>query len=452
MKRVFVLICVLWPVIGLCADFYVDPEKGSDIGDGSALSPWRSIQTVIDAGLIETQTWDQLPYKEGRRLVARHTGAPVKGGDTLWLRSGYHGQLSIDKHYNTANITVAAEPGHTPRFSGVQIRSSSHWRVKGVSISAEYAKPYKRQTLVQLRSHGWHGPISDVTVTDCSVSSVADASSWTVEDWNARACNGFQVDGTRMTIQNNYVLNVNFGISVDASHALVQNNVVENFSGDGLRGLGNHSTFQYNTVKNCYDVNKNHDDGFQSWSTGKNGVGSGEVVGIVLRGNTIINYEDPNQPHRGQLQGIGCFDGTFVDWIVENNVVVVDHWHGITLMGARNCKIFNNTVLDLKAGTPGPPWIRIANHKNGTPSEQGLIRNNLAVVSAGKGVTQDNNMKIEDPLAMFVAPDRFDFHLLPTAPAIDAGSSNDAPELDRDRVKRSQGNGVDLGAYEWCAD
>ena len=46
---------------------------------------------------------------------------------------------------------------------------------------------------------------------------------------------------------------------------------------------------------------------------------------MVLRGNTIINYEDPGQPHRGTLQGIGCFDGMFVDWVIENNVVIVDH-------------------------------------------------------------------------------------------------------------------------------
>jgi hypothetical protein len=388
-------LCV-WPLFAFGADFYVDPEQGSATGDGSAKSPWRSIQAVIDAGLVQTQAWAQLPYKEGSKLVARNAGAPIRGGDTIWLRSGYHGSLSIDRHYNTMHITLAAEPAHTPRLSGVQIRSSSHWRIKGMSISAEFADAYKRQTLVQLRSHSWHGPIHDVTVEDCSVSSVADTSGWTVEDWNARACNGFQVDGTRMTIRGNTVLNVNFGISVDASHALIEDNVVENFSGDGLRGLGNHSTFQFNTVKNCYDVNKNHDDGFQSWSTGENGVGSGEVVGIVLRGNTIINYEDPNQPHRGELQGIGCFDGTFVDWVVEDNVVIVDHWHGITLLGARNCKIINNTVRDLKEGTPGPPWIKIDAHKNGTPPEHCVIRDNLSVVSAAKGVIQENNVTSQE--------------------------------------------------------
>jgi parallel beta-helix repeat protein len=220
-----------------------------------------------------------------------------------------------------------------------------------------------------------------------------------------------------------------------------------------LRGLGNYCTFQYNTVKNCYDVNGNHDDGFQSWSVGPNGVGSGQVVGLVLRGNTIINYEDPNQPHRGALQGIGCFDGTFVDWVVENNVIVTDHYHGITLLGARNCRVINNTVLDRNDGRPGPPWIRVNNHKKGMAPVDCVVRNNLATAFANaESVLEESNLKIQDPAALFVDVERFDLHLLPDAAAVDAGSSVDAPELDRDRIARPQGDGIDIGAYEWHTD
>ena len=147
---------------------------------------------------------------------------------------------------------------------------------------------------------------------------------------------------------------MNFGISVTGASNVVERNVIENFSGDGLRGLGDYGVFEFNTVKNCYDVNANHDDGFQSWSVGPGGVGTGVVRGIVLRGNRILNYEDPNQPHRGTLQGIGCFDGFFEDWIIENNEILTDHWHGITLSGARNCRIVNNTVVDLNTTSPGP--------------------------------------------------------------------------------------------------
>jgi len=450
------LLCVGLCLVPLCAEaaeFYVDPANGSPTGDGSTSRPWRTIQEVFDAGLVESQQWDKLPYTVQSKLVARNAGAPVRAGDTIRLRSGYHGDLLIDKYYNSGTITLAADEGHTPQLSSVHVRSGCHWAIRGLTVSAEFSKTYQRHTLIHLESHNWGGPVHDIAVERCSLCSVADASVWTADDWDRLSCNGFQVDGSRMTIRDNRLLNVNFGISVGATDSLITGNLVENFAGDGLRGLGNHCTFEYNTVKNCYKVNANHDDGFQSWSTGPGGVGTGEVVGVVLRGNTIINYVDLNQPYRGTLQGIGCFDGTFVDWVIENNVIITDHWHGITLLGARNCLVINNTVLDLNTTTPGPPWICIGKHKNGTAPVNCIVHNNLATAfNDATGVLEESNLKITNLAALFVDANHLDVHLLPDAPAIDAGSGTIAPKLDRDRIPRPQGKAIDIGAYEWHAN
>jgi parallel beta-helix repeat protein len=450
------LICVGLSLVcsgAKAAEFYVDPVHGSPGGDGSSERPWRTIQEIFDARLVESQQWDHLPYTEQSELVARNAGAPVRAGDTIWLRSGFHSALAVTGYYNPGNITIAAEEGHTPHLSSVRIRAGSNWTIRGLIVSAEFGEPYERRTLIDLDSHNWHGPVHDIVVEKCVIRSVLDTSAWTIDDWNQLACNGLQVDGTRMTIRDNQLFNVNFGISVGASDSLITGNLVENFAGDGLRGLGNYCTFQYNTVKNCYDVNANHDDGFQSWSVGPDGVGSGDVVGLVLRGNTVINYEDPNQPHRGTLQGIGCFDGTYVDWVVENNVILTDHWHGITLLGARNCLVINNTVLDQNNSRPGPPWICIGNHKKGMAPVDCVVRNNLATAFANAPeVREEKNLLIQNPAELFIDAKNFDLHLLPDAPAIDAGSKLNAPTLDRDRIPRPQGNGIDIGAYEWHTD
>lgn len=433
------------------ADFYVDPVNGLASGDGSASRPWRTIEEVLAESRVETQNWASSPYTAGTALITRNAEAPVKAGDTIWLRSGYHGALSIAGHYNRQFITVAAQEGHTPTLSQVTISASANWRLRGLQISPSFAPAYEPRTMIRIQSDNVNGPVHDIVVEDCGMFSVTDTSAWTLEDWNKRAANAIQASGTRIAIRGNHAKNVNFGISVSATHALIEHNVVENFAGDGMRGLGDHSVFQYNTIKNCYDVNANHDDGFQSWSVGRDGrVGTGQVTGIVLRGNRIINNEDPNQPFRGALQGIGLFDGMFVDWVIENNVVITDHWHGITVLGAKNTRVVNNTVLDQNTSTPGPPWIMIGNHKNGTPPENCVVRNNLATAfrPADTGVVSDHNLVVEKAAAFFVNAAAFDVRLLPNAAAIDAGSPELAPSQDIDRAPRPQGGRVDIGAYE----
>jgi len=437
------------------ADYYVDPERGDAANDGSAERPWRSLQEVFDVGLVESRSWDSLPYKKGSRLVQKNAGAPVKAGDTVWLRDGNYGDLLIQSYYNSGPISIAAAQGHTPRFRSIRVRSSSHWALRGLYVSPESGTSKVPRTLIDLESHGWRGPVHDIVVEECVLRSAEDTSRWSAEQWNSLSSNGIDADGTRITVRRNHLKNVDSGISVSASHSLIEHNTIENFAGDGLRGLGDHSVFQYNVVKNCYDVNANHDDGFQSWSRGPKGVGTGEVVGIVLRGNTIINYEDPTQPHRGALQGIGCFDGMFVDWIVENNVIIVDHYHGITLGGARDCRIVNNTVIDANDQRPGPAAIRVARHKNGTSSSGCTIRNNLATslhVQSGQDMTSDHNLIVKDTSLFFVNAAGCDLRLRKGCPAVDAGSGDLAPVKDIAGESRPQGRAVDVGAYEHPAE
>ncbi|NMC71678.1 MAG: hypothetical protein GYA57_16645, partial [Myxococcales bacterium] len=452
-RWILVLIgATLFPPAALAATFYVDPAAGSAEGDGSASRPWRTLHEVIEANLYETRTWASLPYEEGAALVPRNAGAPIRPGDTILLRSGYHGSIFIQSSYNDGVITIAAEPGHTPTVRRLHFQAASGWVVRGLSVSYAHAPDDDYDTLVWIESHGWRGPSHHVTVEDCDIFTGDDSSAWTREDWDQRTCNAVSVDGDDVTIRGNRIRNINFGISVSGRRALVERNVIDGFAGDGMRGLGDYGVFQYNTVMRCFAVNENHDDGFQSWSRTDAGVGTGEVVGIVLRGNTIINYLDPDQPFRGTLQGIGCFDGFFVDWVVENNVILTDHWHGITLLGARNCRVVNNTVLDLNADRPGPPWISIGNHKDGRPSEDCVVRNNLTTdlnLDEGVRIVEDHNLIVTDPAAHFVDYAARDVHLLPSSPAIDSGSPDLAPDLDRDEVPRPQGAGFDLGAYEW---
>ncbi|MFW6355188.1 MAG: choice-of-anchor Q domain-containing protein [Spirochaetota bacterium] len=426
--------------------FYVDPVNGSPDGDGSLENPWRTVEDVIDAGLIKAWRYDA-PYNETRELEPINPDGPVTGGDTIYLMDGDHGELDLRQCYNLRPLTFEAYDDHEPVVSRIEIMSASHVVVRGLTVRPDpgYTEAYR---LVYVHASGWHGPLEDVTIEDNFVYSVPDSSEWSRDDWNTLSCSGIGVRADHVNVIDNRLLNVNFGISYDGNFGVVRGNEIENFSGDGMRGIGSDLLFEYNTVRNCYAVNGNHDDGFQSWSIDD----QPPRERVVLRGNVIIGYTDPEQPFRGTLQGIGCFDGFFHDWVVENNLIVTDHWHGITLSGARRSRIVNNTVVDLNDERPGPPWIRISAHKDGRPSEDCLIRNNIAAtISAGAGVRDDHNYRIpsfEQIDAIFRDPAAGDYSLAEDSPARDAGISEEAAFFDILGRPRPRGAGIDLGAYE----
>jgi MYXO-CTERM domain-containing protein len=427
-----ILATVLFASRAQAADFYVDPASGASANDGSSASPWSTLQQVIADGKF---------------------GSTIHGGDTVWLRSGYHGEIVLHGGTYSPAITLRAADAAKPQARRVAFEQTQGWVFSGIDISPSYGPAgAKVDYLVSV-----DGNSSDIEVSSCIAQSVADASGWTADDWINTASSGVDVSGSQVTLRSCVVRNVRFGIVVDGDGALIDSNLVDSFSADGLRGLGNQDTFQYNVVKNIYvgdaDGDTNHDDGFQSWSVGTDGVGTGEVVDMVLRGNLFISTADPNHPFATTMQGIGCFDGYFTNWVVENNVVITDHWHGISMYGMRGGRVVNNTVIDLNTDDPGPPWIMVTAHKDGTPSENVLVRNNLATDYdvSGTNVTQDHNATVAmaDLATYFVDPSTFDLHLLANAPAVNAGSSDQAPATDRDGIPRPQGSTVDQGAYEW---
>ncbi|GAA6169351.1 choice-of-anchor Q domain-containing protein [Sessilibacter corallicola] len=442
---IFTFLCLM-SAGSYSATFYIDPINGSSSNDGSQELPWRTLQEVIENRLIESQRWSA-PYSADSTLENVNVGAPVKAGDTLVLMSGYHGDIALDRYINAEDIVIQAGLNQTPTVSSIFIRSSARWVISGLSVSNSHSPiaDFHTGVLVDVESHSFRGPSSEIRIIGNDIFSAPDVSHWSVEDWANLGSSGIDIAAENSTVANNTIYNIRFGITTFDDHAYVYGNSIINFAGDGMRGLGNYSEFNNNFVANAFDINGNHDDGFQSWS--RNGQ---PVVGVILRNNHFItDFNHPNPALLSNFQGIGAFDGFYHDWIVENNVLQIEHWHGISLYGARNCTVINNTVIDYNDDPRMRPWIRINPHKNGTHGEGNIVRNNIGrIVIEDSGTVSDHNLSPSNAefSNYFVGRNNFDLHLNAQSPAIGAGSFKKAPVQDADgtpRVKR-----IDAGAYQ----
>jgi hypothetical protein len=456
--------------------FYIDPVNGSADGDGSATNPWRTLQEVIEGELVECYRHSETNNPDSELEIV-HAGAPVKGGDRLLLRNGYHGYIGLNNFILREWLTIAAESGHTPVLAQFRIEGAfEKIYLKNLTVLKENFQGdedyWQVETLnrnngscVYLCSSSFWGEGSRVKLNGLKVKTAENTSSWSAADWVEKSASGISLRSVKnVEVVNCVIENIRHGICIEyfSDNSIAMNNTINNYSADGCRLISNNVLFAYNTITNCYKVDDNHDDAIQSYTRGEDfSAGTGVLSNVVVRGNLIIGTPDADNPLAGNPQGIGCFDGFFDSWIVENNVVITDHYHGISFYGMRNSMIVNNTVIDQIPGNNTCPWILINPHKDGRESENCTIANNIVSSSVGvNGINvRDSNNYVfgrnnyQEIYHFFCDPDNFDFHLLVNdstkSSIIDKGSIFPelvSTEIDRDRKRRNAP--PDIGAYE----
>lgn len=295
-------------------------------------------------------------------------------GDRIVLGDGRHGALSVTGMAFDPPVTLTAGPGARPVLDQVVFLNAAGWVVDGVTVMPPSDAGQGGALVRVIESR-------DIVLDRMHIASAEDTRGWSAATWRQRARSGIYLTGRDITVRRSRLGIVRHGIASRAEGARIEDNVIELFSGDGIRGLGDRSAYVGNTIDTCVDVDGNHDDGFQSWSTGPDGTAGGGVVrDVLVEGNVILNGDHPLTCH---LQGIGLFDGFFEDWTIRDNVVVVNHWHGITVMGGRRVRVEGNIVVDSEPGRPGAPWITVTAHKDGRASEDSEISGNVHQPWAG---------------------------------------------------------------------
>lgn len=437
--RVAAAICLTAPAVQ-AATYHVNPAAGSMSNPGTASQPWSTLEAVFTANKT------------------------FASGDEILLYSGYHGAPTV-KGNNSGTVTIRAASGETPKFRNVSVSSASRWDIVGLDICPENLAAgtvYKTTALVQIAD-----TCSRITVRDCNIRGANSISGWGLSDWDTKVGRAFRTDAQYTVLSNNRIANCQFALSVQkpAKFSNFIGNTIQNFSHDAIVALADDCLYENNVVTDAYVDNDDHtgsqhDDFFQSWSTteGVSGTGTGTVYRVTVRGNKFISRTASTGSYRCDPHGLGLFDGYFEGWVIENNLVVTDHWHGIAVYGAINCKITNNTVAQNPFSSANDaenmkPWIKIEKHKTRTTASTGnLVRNNISAYGIqilNSEATSDSNLTTTSYTTHFTNYSGLDFSLKSTSTAKDAGSNASTPTTDITGANRVAP--YDLGAYEYGA-
>ena len=401
-------------------DYYLDPNNGNLGNDGRSRSnAWSSLAEVAQAGYLHNR---------------------VTGGDTLYLMHGKHGRIDVDGlHYNQ-EVKIVRWREAVAVLSQFWAEDCHNLTLEGLYVTAMLDGYVEQQKGMLVVGRNGGGESSNIKIHKCTIFSQFDTSGWGAWEWGNRASSGIYVWGTDMEITNNIVQDVHVGIQILGDRIRVQKNWVHRFSGDAMKAAGDDHEFISNIMTDCFDAYDGyHHDALQFYN------GRTQVERAKIIGNIVIHPLDRNRGNIAHLQGIAAFGDVFIDGVVENNIVISDTSHGISLnREAVNTRVVNNTVYGFINGNGSP--IRVIGRNNGN-----VVRNNLTTnLVVDSGNTQDHNFIVTQANApeVFVDPDRFLFLIRAEGPAVDTGEMQDAPEVDFRGCPRPSGATVDIGAQE----
>jgi hypothetical protein len=188
-----------------------------------------------------------------------------------------------------------------------------------------------------------------------------------------------------------------------------------------------------------------------------NGVGGGSGINMDGVKNSVIqnNLLYDNHASGISLYRIDAAAGSSGNLVVNNTIVVASdgRWAVNINTGSTGNTVRNNVLWNLHS------WhgaITIdSTSRAGFHSDHNAVISRFSTdggdtvldLAAWQALGYDASSFVADPSVLFVNPGS-DFHLLPTAPAVDAGSPTGAPALDLDGNPRPAGGGFDVGAYE----
>lgn len=378
--------------------WYIDPVKGDDVlGDGSALKPWKTIQSIFQGQTIAavpavpaTATTPAIPGKPliyvgakyqvvpsyygdpvniGRRIWGNDPKAPVKPGDALELATGNYGDVGIGAYTYWINpdqfLTIEPVAGAKPVFTSLKILGAGHLYIHDIKMQ----NTANGGTLVYLGSEGAL-PVVDYAIADKPATDIifdrmaftsfdtTDPSTILAADWNVKPANGmwmYPMSTNCISVTNSTFTGLAGPVAVGGQKAVIKWNKMNYFRDDGLDFFGNDLRIANNTFTNSIATTAIHKDFFQGQIGHRiPGTTTNHYRNILIDHNTMIGKTEAKNLLYTYTQGINTFDEDWSNLVVTNNIIIAANCHGIGFGSVHGGEIANNIVLhDLLAVTPG---------------------------------------------------------------------------------------------------
>ena len=337
------------------------------------------------------------------------------GGETIVLAGGDYGTLSmggrdLPGRYEAEVTLVSADAGDPARFEGMHLRGVSNLTLDALLFDYEHApghETYHRP----FRMGGENLTVRNSTFDGDVARGTGDAG----EGYPT----GFALDvsGRGIVLENNAFGNFWKGAAASGQDIVVRGNEFHTMRSDGLNvsnadGVlieGNHF-HDFRKAEGSGD----HADMLQFWIARP-----GEITqDVVIRGNLFdVGEGDATQTifmgNNVHETGRGGAESFYRDIVIEENVILNGHHHGISLGATDGLTIANNTLLQKQGADAGDPMKPVTIPKININAEATnvTITGNVApqIEAAQPGWTVDGNVLVQahDPAAPGYAPAEF---------------------------------------------
>ena len=394
--------------------------------------------------------------------------AAASGGDVIRLEGGDYGKLSLTAKSGlgmafSGNVTITSADADNPaRFSELELNGAAN--VTFDTVTFDYT--FKGSDPVSLRPFAVSNSTNITFRNTTFDGDLAQGVSATADGFGTGIGLGISTS-QHIRVENSEFFNFHRGLIITASRDIdVTGNDVHSMRSDGMNFVevsdvvieGNH-IHDFRQSASSTD----HLDMIQFWTNGT----YNPSTDIIIRGNLLdIGSGDWAQSifMRNEMVDTGQA-GTemyYRNVLIEQNVIVNGHLHGITVGETAGLTIRNNSVLHADGGTVDGldsaveiPRINVAVSATGV-----IITNNLTggVTAAQPGWTVSGNGIVQDqnPLTAGYYEDIFlsssldpvngqhGFILLP-------GSSFDLANIGADATQPDIGNGLSLARFNVSA-